>query len=269
MERNLASPIRETRQGFVLTITLSDPERRNALSDAMVAALMDAFDRAAQDESLRAVVLRADGSAFCAGADLAATIDRLDGSNEGYAAIKRVNSEAGALFARFAELPLCTFAIVHGPAMGGGFGLAACADVILATPDARFSLSETTLGLLPGQISPYVAARCGTRTATRLSLTSARIDGADAKQAGIVDEFCETLEILEAKLAEMLKGVGRCARQANAETKALFRSLALPVSADFRDRAASAFLERLEHAEGLEGVTAFIAKRRPNWVEQP
>lgn len=269
MEMNSTSPIREIRQGFILTITLSDPDRRNALSDAMVAALMNAFDRAAQDQTLRAIVLRGDGSAFCAGADLGATIERLDGSDEGSAAIKRVNSEAGALFARLAELPLCTFAIVHGPAMGGGFGLAACADVVLATPDARFSLSETTLGLLPGQISPYVAARCGTRNATRLALTAARIDGAGAKDVGLVDEFCETAEILETKLSEMLKGVGRCARAANAETKALFRSLALPVSGDFRDRAASAFLARLEHAEGREGVTAFIAKRRPNWVEQP
>ncbi|MFN7103434.1 MAG: enoyl-CoA hydratase/isomerase family protein [Pseudorhizobium sp.] len=269
MEKNSVSPIRETRQGFVLTITLDDPDRRNALSDAMVAALMEALDRAAKDTSLRAVVLRGEGSAFCAGADLGATIDRLDGSDEGYAAIKRVNSEAGALFARLAELPLCTFAVVHGPAMGGGFGLAACADVVLATPDARFSLSETTLGLLPGQISPYVAARCGARNATRLALTAARIDGEGARQVGIVDELCDTMEVLETRLAEMLKGVGRCARQANAETKALFRSLALPVSGDFRDRAASAFLARLEHAEGREGVTAFIAKRRPNWVEQP
>ncbi|GLQ29202.1 enoyl-CoA hydratase/isomerase family protein [Sulfitobacter pacificus] len=269
MEKNSASPIQETRQGFVLTITLSDPDRRNALSDAMVAALMDAFDRAAQDTSLRAVVLRANGSAFCAGADLGATIERLDGSTKGNAAIKRVNSEAGALFARFAELPLCTFAIVHGPAMGGGFGLAACADVVLATPEARFSLSETTLGLLPGQISPYVAARCGTRTAARLALTAARINGAGAKQVGIVDELCDTMEALEMQLTTMLTGVGRCAREANAETKALFRSLALPVSDDFRHHAASAFLARLEHAEGREGVTAFIAKRRTNWVEQP
>lgn len=269
MERNMVSPIRESRQGFVLTITLSDPDRRNALSDAMVAALMEAFDRAAQDEGLRAVVLRGDGSAFCAGADLGATVERLGGGDEAKAAIKRVNCEAGALFARFSGLPLCTFAVVHGPAMGGGFGLAACADVVLATPDARFSLSETTLGLLPGQISPYVAARCGSRNATRLSLTAARIDGAGAREVGLVDELCETMEILEARLFEMLKGVGRCAREANAETKALFRSLALPVSDDFRDRAASAFLARLEHPEGREGVTAFIEKRRPNWVEQP
>ena len=153
--------------------------------------------------------------------------------------------------------------------MGGGFGLAACADIVLGTPGARFSLSETTLGLLPAQIAPHVASRIGARAATRLALTAARLDGKAAREIGILDELSDTAEALEQRLTELLAGIGRCARAANAETKALFRNLAGPVSGEFRERAAEAFLARLDHAEGREGVSAFLEKRRPSWVELP
>lgn len=270
MPDRMTSPLLNAeRQGFVLTLTLTDPERRNALTDPMVAALSGALARAAADPDLRAVVLRGAGTAFCAGADLAATIARIGEGETGRRAIRDVNAEAGALFAQLAELPVCTVAVVHGPAMGGGFGLAACADIVLGTPEARFSLSETTLGLVPAQIAPYVASRIGARAATRLALTAARLDGRAARALGIVDELAETPDELERRLAELLAGVGRCARGANADTKALFRDFAGTVSEDFRDRAAEAFLARLDLDEGREGVAAFIGKRRPSWAEQP
>ncbi|WP_213879378.1 enoyl-CoA hydratase-related protein [Pseudomonas sp. dw_358] len=269
MNSSMPVLIEQTRQGFVLTLTLNDPDRRNALSEPMVTELLEAFSRVAQDQSLRALVLRANGSAFCAGADLQTTIDHLNAGEVGERAIVQVNEHAGALFASFAQLPLCTFAVVHGPAMGGGLGLAACADVVLATPQARFALSETTLGLLPAQIAPYVAARCGARTSARLALTAERLDGVTAKATGLVDELHDTPQLLEARLCELLAGVGRCAREANARTKALFSSLAPAAPDNFRAQAASAFLARLQHAEGREGVSAFIEKRRPHWVEQP
>lgn len=256
----------ERRQGFVANLTLNDPDRRNALTDSMVAALCSKLRLAAEDTDLRAIVLRGAGKSFCAGADLAATISRLEAGEQGRSEIIRVNLEAGALFECLASSPLCTIAVIDGAAMGGGLGLAACADVVLATRAANFSLSETTLGLIPGQIAPHVASRIGSRRAIRLALTSARLNAQDAKLEGIVDEAFESIESLEAHLTEILVGVGRCARGANSATKKIFREAdKSDFGASARERAAKAFLARLEDPEGREGISAFVKKRRPIW----
>jgi isohexenylglutaconyl-CoA hydratase len=177
------------------------------------------------------------------------------------------NRNAGALFQSLNSHPQTTIAIVDGPAFGGGFGLACCADIVICTGRARFALSETGLGLPPAQIAPYVVSRLGLRTTRRLALTGLRFDGREAAAIGLADYFCETAEALDTTLAMLLNGIGRCAPGANAVTKDLLLSLS-PAGGDaYLDRAAAAFAACLRSAEGQEGVAAFNGKRAAHWVD--
>jgi isohexenylglutaconyl-CoA hydratase len=145
--------------------------------------------------------------------------------------------------------------LVDGAAVGGGMGLAAAADIVIATPRARFALTETSLGLPPAQIAPYLVARLGARVATRLALTGARLTGAEAAALGLADIYSETDGT--DRLAEVLGTVARCAPGANAVTKRLLRSVASP---EYIGEAA------LRGAEGREGLAAFAQKRAPAWA---
>ena len=128
---------------------------------------------------LAALVVEGDGGVFSAGADLKALAAALASPPAPGAPdpIEALNAAGGRFFARFAALPFVTIALVDGAAVGGGMGLAAAADIVIATPRARFALSETSLGLPPAQIAPYLVARLGERVARRLALTGARLDG--------------------------------------------------------------------------------------------
>lgn len=151
--------------------------------------------------------------------------------------------------------------------MGGGFGLACAADIALARKDAKFALSETTLGLVPAQIAPFVVARIGQAQARRLALSGERIDGVEAERIGLVDFVAEDATALETSLLAILQGIGRCAPGANAATKALFQKCAEGELGPILDRAAQAFARQMR-TEGAEGVAAFRDKRDAAWVEK-
>ena len=185
------SVLRLDADGWVLTATLDDAATRNALSDAMVTAFEAMLHATEPDRGVRAIVLRGAHGSFCAGADLRA------GTGSAEQAWAR-NARGGALFARLAAHPAVVIAVVDGPAFGGGFGLACCADFILCGPGAKFALSETSLGLVPAQIAPHVVARVGLATAKRLALTAARLDGPEAVAIGLADFLARR------------RGVGRC-----------------------------------------------------------
>jgi isohexenylglutaconyl-CoA hydratase len=157
-------------------------------------------------------------------------------------------------------------ALVDGPAMGGGLGLACCADIVITTPRARFALSETSLGLPPAQIAPFVINRMGLATARRLALSGARFDGAVAAAIGLSDYHCESAEQAAGTLQRLLADIGRCGPYANAVTKALLVEVAGTDRDDLIRRAADAFTACLRSDEGREGIAAFIEKRRPTWA---
>jgi isohexenylglutaconyl-CoA hydratase len=155
---------------------------------------------------------------------------------------------------------------VNGPAFGGGVGLACCADIVIATARARFALSETSLGLPPAQIAPYVIARVGERQARRLALTGARLDGKEAAAIGLADVYCETDAERDAQLEKLLGQIARCAPDANAVTKHLILTCGDSSPQDYIEEAAQSFAECLRGPEGREGVAAFLEKRTPNWI---
>ncbi|HKT54784.1 MAG TPA: enoyl-CoA hydratase/isomerase family protein [Caulobacteraceae bacterium] len=258
------SILRVERQGFCLHVTMDDPATRNAMSDTLVGEWEAVLDATADDRTLRAMVVRGANGVFCAGADLKNVDSPGSGGERDPAWL--ANRRGGLFFRRMNEHPLAVVAVVEGPAIGGGMGLVCCADVVICTPDARFALSETSLGLVPAQIAPYVVARLGIAAARRLTLTASRFDGLEALQLGLADYCVESSEALAETLATVLRGVERCAPEANALAKSLMLRCAYATPLDYVDLAADAFSACVAGQEGQEGVRAFRERRPPNWV---
>ena len=151
--------------------------------------------------------------------------------------------------------------------MAGGFGLACCGDVVIAEADARFSFSETMIGLTPAQISPFVLQRLGARLGRRLMVTGASLDGREAAAIGLADEAVEGAAAMDAAIARVAKQVRRSAPGAVANIKRLI--LAMPrLDRDAQKRAAAeSFADAMLSEEGREGVASFVEKRKPNWAE--
>ena len=259
------SLLRVQQTGRRLTLTLDDARRQNALSVEMIESIDHALEGAPHD--LAALVIQGANGVFSAGADLKSLAEALAkplacGETD---ALQTLNAAGGRFFARFAALPFMTIAVVDGAAVGGGMGLAAASDVVIATPRARFALTETSLGIPPAQIAPYLAHRLGEHVARRLAMTGARIDGREAETLGLADFYCGSDVERDAKLEALLQSVERCASCANAETKRLFRLTRSTTPEAYIDAAAKSFAEALRGPEGREGVAAFLAKRAPTW----
>ena len=259
------SPLRVQQTGRRLTLTLDDARRQNALSVEMIESIDHALEGAPHD--LAALVIQGANGVFSAGADLKSLAEALAkplacGETD---ALQTLNAAGGRFFARFAALPFMTVAVVDGAAVGGGMGLAAASDVVIATPRARFALTETSLGIPPAQIAPYLAHRLGEHVARRLAMTGARIEGREAETLGLADFYCGSDAERDAKLEALLQSVERCASCANAETKRLFRLTRSTTPEAYIDAAAKSFAEALRGPEGREGVAAFLAKRAPTW----
>ncbi len=265
--------IHAVRTGAVLEITLNKPETRNAMSLAMVAelqqALADAEQTAGTAEAVRVVVLRGAGGHFCAGADLkdmaAARTRAMQGGDDGTDPIAEVNARFGRMCAAFAHSPLAVVAVLEGTVMGGGFGLACVADVAIASETASFRLPETALGVVPAQIAPFLVERLGYSQAKRLAVTGGRLDASAALHLGLVHQQVNT-DQLQTALDAVLADILACAPGALAATKALMAKARLQEPTSLVDEAAAIFSRAAQGAEGMEGMGAFIQKRKPNWV---
>jgi isohexenylglutaconyl-CoA hydratase len=255
------------RDGPVLHLTLNRPEVRNAMSLAMVLALRQALAAAEADGQTRVVVLRGAGGHFCAGADLkdmAAARMRLA---EDPQALVKVNEAFGDLCVAFANTGLAVVAVVDGTVMGGGFGLACVADVTLAGTSAVFRLPETSLGVLPAQIAPFLVERLGYAEAKRLAVTGGRLDANAALALRLVHEV-HPAGALDHALAHVVGEILQCAPGAVAATKALIAKARLHAPATLLHEAAEAFARAALGPEGIEGTSAFLAKRKASWVPQ-
>jgi len=247
----------------VLFVTLNDPARRNALSESMLSGLGAELARAEEDETIRAFVLRGAGGVFCAGGDFT-TFKTLMGTATSGAApdpIARNNRAFGALLTRLVDLPVPTIAVVVGAAAGGGTGLAAACDVVLAHSSATFATPETGLGIPPAQIAPFVASRIGRQRATRLLCEGRRVDAQEAKHIGLADIVAEDID---AALLEQIRRFDRAEPAAVRSTKRILAH-AGPRKAQL-DFAAECFARGLRSA-AAEGLAAFVAKRAPAWQQ--
>lgn len=256
----------------IFWVTLHRPETRNALSPEMVAELAHVFIQAAPNDAVRALVLRGSAGFFCAGGNVGNFQSRLQAdAHGGEDPVVHSNRAFGHVLQALTALPMPVMAVVEGAAMGGGMGLACCADIVLATEDARFALSETGLGLIPAQIAPFVQARVGRRVALRLGLSGERVSGALAEQLGLVDALAKGSAELNALQAQWLSRILACGPQANRSLKALLSRHAGPEAtpADalgaWLDDAAQRFAQCMR-SEGGEGIAAFRERRAPAWA---
>ncbi|SIR81083.1 isohexenylglutaconyl-CoA hydratase [Aquipseudomonas alcaligenes] len=248
----------------VLYVSLNRPESRNAMSLAMVEELRAVLAAVRNDRGVRALVLRGADGHFCAGGDIK---DMAGARAKGGDAYRDLNRAFGRLLEEAQEAPQVLVAVLEGAVLGGGFGLACVSDIAIAHQNAKFGLPETSLGILPAQIAPFVVKRIGLTQARRLALTAARFDGAEALRLGLV-HFCEgDDQALVDRLAECLQQVRQCAPGANAATKALLLATETEHLAGLLDRAAGQFAEAVLGSEGVEGTMAFVQKRKPKWAE--
>jgi methylglutaconyl-CoA hydratase len=247
-------------QGWVRTIRLNRPERRNAMTPTMQDELIAAFEDAATS-ACRVVVLEGAGESFCSGLDLSV----LQTSREKTAAEHREDAERIArLFRTLYELPKATIAAVHGAAVAGGTGLATICDFTLATPAAKFGYTEVRIGFVPAVVSAYLVLQIGEKRARDLLLTGRLFDAAEGYRAGLVNEVvaAEELGARVKALAEVLsanspESVRATKRLLAAQSKDwLDAAIALAMEANARAR---------ETADFYEGVTAFLEKRKPVW----
>lgn len=248
-----------------LTVWFNQPERRNPLSDEMVADLQRICDALQDARSVRGLTLRGRGGFFCAGGDLKGFKALATAPNEDVIAMSET---VGRLLYSLDRLPMVTVAVIEGAAMAGGLGVACCCDVTIGTADARFAFSETRIGISPAQIARYVMQKCGYATGRRLMLSAARFKGEEAADLGILNIVVPDTEGLATAEARIRSDVLACAPGAVAATKTLIRTLpTLPEEQKMRF-AADNFTACLRSEEGVEGVASFLEKRKPNWHQE-
>lgn len=257
--------LRVERAGAFWFARLNRPAKRNALSDELVDALAAALEHVAADLEARALVLSGAGGHFCAGADLGGFLALMQ-TEPGQAGdpIARYNRQFGALLERLAALPVPTIAVVTGSAMGGGCGLAAACDHVIAADDATFAMPEVTLGVAPAQIAPFVVRRAGARRARWLMLGGARLEASAALGAGLADVVVPPGG-LRAALESDLRLLAAAEPAALRATKRIVtRTLDAPLGAAL-DAAAQEFAGLLRHGAAREGIAAVAARRAPAW----
>jgi isohexenylglutaconyl-CoA hydratase len=245
---------------------LNRPDKRNALSDALVEALVALLERVSADLEARALVISGAGGHFCAGADFAgflALMQTAPGQPDD--PIARYNRGFGAMLERVAALPVPTIAVVSGVAMGGGCGLAAACDRVIATEDATFAMPEVTLGVAPAQIAPFVARRAGARRSRWLMLSGARLKGPQALDQGLADVVVPA-NGLGAALEAELRLLAAAEPAALRATKRIVNRTLESSVADSLDAAALEFAGLLRHGAAREGIAATAGRRAPVWT---
>jgi len=245
--------------GPVLTVTLDRPDVRNAFNEDVIRELHETFSSI--PPKVRAVVLTGGGAVFCAGADVQWMKKSMNYTEEENA----IDAAAmAAMFRSIDECPRPVIGRINGHALGGGSGLVACCDVVVAVEGALFGFTEVRLGIVPANISTFVLPKIGGRSARRYFLTGERFDAAEAKAIGLIHEVVPA-GMLDAKVNDLVKEILRCGPNAVAIAKEVIREgLARP-----RDEAIEYTVNTIARVrvspEGQEGLGAFLEKRKPNW----
>ena len=243
------------------TVTMNRPDSHNALNAALIEELTRCFEEISDDARVRVVVLAGEGRSFCAGADIGYMRETAGLSYEENLEDAR---RLAMMFWTIDECPKPVVAKVLGAAMGGGAGLLAVADVVVADSEARFAFSEVRLGIGPVTIAPFVVRKIGTSHARSLFLTGERFDAERAREIGLVHRIVSRDgldEAVEEKVGELLEG----GPVAQATIKGLLRRLETTEPMDAPGLTARVISELRTGKEGQEGLAAFLEKREPGW----
>jgi methylglutaconyl-CoA hydratase len=250
------------RHGGVEYVTLNRPELRNAFDEVMIAELTAWARAAATDDALRVAVLAGAGPSFSAGADLtwmARMVNYSEAEN------RRDARALAEMFEALDTLPVPLVGRVHGAALGGGTGLAAVCDIVVASQEAVFGFTEVKLGILPAVISPYCVAKIGPGAARALMLAGARYSASRAREIGLVHDVVAEADLdaaVDAHVRELLTSAPGAVRA----TKRLIRQVAGRPAAASMDLTSHAIAAQRVSPEGQDGLRAFLGKHRPPWV---
>ena len=263
---NNPAVIRELDARGVATVTLNRPAVNNAYNDELIAGLLAALDALARESSLRVVVMRGAGRHFQAGADLGWLTKVAVSSHADNVEASRATAEA---VHRLNTVPVPTVALIQGGCFGGGTGIAAACDVVIAADNAVFSIAETRWGLIAAIIIPQLNDAIGARQVRRYALTGERFDAREARRIGLVHEVVPLAE-LEAAGAKAVDQLLQNAPEANAQTKALAIEHAW---GDLTSETLARLIERhaakRQSAEAAEGLASFREKRPAAWYRRP
>lgn len=250
-------------KSLVATVTLNRPDVRNAFNDEVIAEATEVFNALGARDDVRCIVLAANGSAFCAGADLNWMRSMAD-----YSRAQNL-ADAGRLAAMMRtvfECPKPTIARIQGDVYAGGTGLVAACDMAVAVDSAYFCLSEVKLGLLPSTISPYVIRAMGARAAHRYFLTAERFNALEALRIGFVHEVVSA-DALDSKVAELSMALVNAGPEAMRLCKKLVQDVAgQDITPELVNMTIASIADVRVSAEGREGLQSFLQKRKPNWL---
>ncbi len=256
-------------ENSILTLTLNRPDIRNAFNDKMIDELAKVFRSDALDAKVRAVVLKGSGSVFCAGGDLNWMRRSIELKYEEnlHDTLKLTN-----MFAAMNEFPKPLIGVIHGAAIGGGVGLVAICDIVLAEKETVFSLSEVRLGVVPACIGPFVTAKIGASYSRALFISAERFKADKAQKIGLVHEVFETRAALDVYLEELKKNLLECGPNALTVAKRLVLDLTTPERRaripDCIEYVSKTLAELRVGPEAQEGISAFLNKTKPHWSNQ-
>lgn len=248
----------------IATVTLNRAEKHNAFNDEMIIELTRLFKKAGEDENVRALILRAEGKSFSAGADL--------NWMKKMASYTEAQNESDALglatmLQTLYKMPKPTIARVQGAAFGGAVGLIACCDIAIGSKLSKFCLSEVKIGLIPATISPYVVEAMGARVCRRYFQTAEVFSARRARRLGLLSESV-TEDELDSTIDDILSNIMKNGPQAVAKAKDLVQWVSTQEIDDALLTQTSKLIAQVRTSdEGQEGLSAFLEKRSASWVE--
>lgn len=247
----------------IARVTIDRPEMRNAFNDEMIIELTNAFYDLGSNPEVKVIILESTGDTFSAGADLNWMKSTIDYSYE------ENKADAGRLAVMLSSIHKCPKPVIgriHGASFGGGVGLTCACDIVAATENAFFSLSEVKLGLIPAVISPFVLKKMPRAYAQRYFLTAEKITASKAKEIGFVAEVCKDTDELDQTIDSWIKEILKNGPIAVGLAKKLIEDTYGLELGTAIDHSTSAIAAVRASKEGQEGMRAFLEKRKPNWM---
>ncbi len=263
MSRDSYSRIKTKEEGKILQIILARPEKHNAFDEVTIAEITSAFHMGSINDQIRAVLLKAEGKNFCAGADL-------EWMKRAKNFTREQNREDALKLAEMIQtiftFPKPVVCAVHGAVLGGGVGLVAACDVVVASKEATFSLSEVRLGIAPATISPVLYRKIGESVCRRIMLTGEKFSSEVALNFGLVHKTVDDNQ-LEKTASEILSMILRNGPQALASCKELIFKVPYMSLQEAKEYTAEMIAQLRSSEEGQEGLASFLEKRKPGWID--
>ncbi|WP_372999965.1 enoyl-CoA hydratase-related protein [Marinobacter sp.] len=250
----------------IAEVVLNRPDKRNAFDDVIIQQLINTLTEVSSNTKTKVVILRSEGKHFSAGADLGWMRRMADNGH-------KENLDDARQLARLMEvlngMRKPVIGLVQGAAYGGAVGLAACCDIVIATEQSSFCLSEVKLGLIPAVISPYVVRAIGERQARRYFLSAEVFTARQAQDYGLVHIVCEDVDAMESRCNEMVRQLASNGPEAMRAAKDLVYAVShKPIDKDVIEDTAHRIADIRVGEEGQEGLNAFLNKRKANWVPE-